>query len=201
MQNTAANFTRDRYLIVRSLLNQSSLGRFYNYVCKAAETGTPNMVDLLVPDTPFAYGDFVTDGLMVSLLPRVEEFSGLSLFPTYSYCRTYKSGDVLPKHRDRRSCEISVSLCLGFEAKEPWPLWIEGPQGTSSIILSPGDAVLYRGIECWHWREAFEGRLQAQLFMHYVEQTGPNAEWKFDKREAVGDPPTQDHHSIANPPR
>jgi hypothetical protein len=190
LKDTAAIFERDRYLVVRRFLNKALLGRFYGYVRKAAEAGTIGMEDTLVPDTPFAYGDFLTDGLMVSLLPRIEELTGLKLFPTYSYCRLYKHRDVLKRHHDRPACEVSVSLCLGFEATKPWPFWIEGPGGPSSIILSPGDAVLYRGIECTHWREAFDGEHQAQLFLHYVEQNGPNAEWKLDKREALGDPRT-----------
>jgi PKHD-type hydroxylase len=39
----------------------------------------------------------------------------------------------------------------------------------------------------WHWREPyFEGKWQAQVFLHYVDQNGPHAEWKYDKRESLG---------------
>jgi hypothetical protein len=189
MKDAAAKFERDRYLVIRALLEKSSLKRFYRYVCKAVDSGTAALVDSLLPDTPFAYGDFITDGLMASLLPRIEASSGLTLFPTYSYCRVYRHGDVLPRHTDRPACELSISLCLGFESNNPWPFWIEGPRGASSIILSPGDAVLYRGRECPHWRETFNGERQTQLFLHYVDQNGPFAQWKFDKRAALGDPP------------
>ena len=105
----------------------------------------------------------------------------MKLFPTYSYFRVYKRGDTLAKHMDRPSCEISVSLCLGFEEGKTWPIWIEGPGGKFSVSLQPGDALLYRGTECAHWREAFEGNGHAQVFLHYVNQNGPCAEWKFDK--------------------
>jgi hypothetical protein len=188
MKDEAAVFERDRYLVIPKLLEKPSLTRFYRYVCKAVEAPHGGLVDCLVPEAPFAYGDFITDGLMVSLQRRIEEASGLTLFPTYSYCRVYKHGDQLPRHRDRPACELSISLCLRCDPKKPWPLWIEGPQGASSIILQPGDAVLYRGIECFHWREVFDGEHQAHLFFHYVDQYGPNAQWKFDKRAALGDP-------------
>jgi hypothetical protein len=38
----------------------------------------------------------------------------------------------------------------------------------------------------WHWREEFKGTWQAQVFLHYVDQNGPHAEWKHDKREKLG---------------
>ena len=72
------------------------------------------------------------DGLLNTLVPEIEGASGLRLFPTYSYFRVYKKGDTLAKHTDRPACEISVTLCLGFEEGKPWPIWIEGWRG---IIL------------------------------------------------------------------
>ena len=132
-----------------------------------------------------APGDFFMDGLLMDLLPSAEEVSRLKLFPTYSYFRVYKRGDVLAKHTDRPSCEISLTLCLGYEAERPWPIFVEGPEGASSIELAPGDALFYRGIDCPHWREALDGEYTAQVFLHYVDQSGPYAEWKYDKRPAL----------------
>jgi hypothetical protein len=140
--------------------------------------------DTQVPDTPARYSAPRMELLLIELLPQIERASGLSLYPTYSYLRVYKYGDVLARHRDRPACEISVSLCLGYVADAPWPLWIEGPNGASAVTMQPGEGLLYRGTECPHWRQRFTGKEAAQVFLHYVEQNGPNAEWKFDKRRA-----------------
>lgn len=184
--DTATIFERDRYVVLPSLLKQPSLTKLYHYTCTVSELlAALSPGDDHVPGTPRAYGDFMMDGLLNSLQPEVERATGLALFPTYSYFRLYKHGDRLAKHTDRPSCEISVSLCLGFEDGKSWPLCIEGPKATSSVDLSPGDALLYRGTECPHWREVFEGNRQAQVFLHYVDQNGPNAEWKFDKRDST----------------
>jgi hypothetical protein len=32
--------------------------------------------------------------------------------------------------------------------------------------------------------------------MHYVDQNGPYAEWKFDKRAALGDPVKEEYHLV-----
>ena len=125
------------------------------------------------------------DGLLVDLLPAAEKITQLQLFPTYSYFRVYHRGDVLAKHTDRPSCEISLSLCLGFQGEKPWPLMVESAGGSSAVELNPGDGLLYKGIECPHWREPLNGDFTAQVFLHYVDQNGPYAEWKFDKRSEL----------------
>ena len=189
MIETAAVFERDRYVVLPALLKQPSLGQAYRYACTMSVRGLMGTSDEQVPNTPSGYGDFIMDGFLTSLLPEIEQASGLQLFPTYSYFRVYKNGDVLARHTDRPSCEISVTLCLGFAEEKSWPVWIEGPRGTSAIDLRPGDALLYRGIECAHWREAFEGKRLAQVFLHYVDQSGPHADWKFDKRDSIAELP------------
>jgi hypothetical protein len=45
--------------------------------------------------------------------------------------------------------------------------------------------MFYRGVECPHWREPLNGDHVAQVFLHYVDQNGPYAEWKYDKRPAL----------------
>ncbi len=182
---TSVLFERDRYVLLPSLLKDPELRHFYRYACQAARGTGCKPGDPQVPGTPCAYGDFMMDDLLAGLLPQIEIASGLALFPTYSYFRAYKEGDVLKRHTDRPSCEVSVTLCLGFEGGESWPLWVEGPGGVSRVSLGAGDALLYRGIECPHWRETYKGQLQIQVFLHYVNQKGPHAEWKFDKRETI----------------
>jgi hypothetical protein len=182
LKENASIFERNRYVVLPALLQNPALAQAYQYACLMASSGKMRTDDDQVSGTPSAYGDFIMDGLLEKLLPDIERACGEALFPTYSYFRVYKRGDILREHTDRPSCEISTSLCLGFEDGRSWPIWIKGPNGVFSADLQPGDALLYRGIECPHWRDAFEGSRQAQVFLHYVTQNGPNAEWKFDKR-------------------
>ena len=50
--------------------------------------------------------------LLLSVQPKMEKLTGLKLNPTYSYARIYKKGDVLNRHKDRFSCEISTTMNL-----------------------------------------------------------------------------------------
>ena len=78
-----------------------------------------------------------------------------------------------------------MTVNLGMDADAPWPIWIAGPMGIAAVALRPGDGLVYRGCDCFHWREPFPGRYLAQLFLHHVDRDGPNAQWKFDKRPAL----------------
>jgi hypothetical protein len=195
MRTTASQFSEQKYVLLPSLLQRSDAALLYDYARDWVRSGDWTG-DVQLPHTPARYGEPRMEALLVTLLPRIEAETGLSLHPTYSYLRVYKQGDVLARHTDRASCEISVSVSLGYEAETPWPLWIEGAQGATAVYMEPGDAVVYRGIECFHWRDAFHGERAAQVFIHYVDQHGPFAEWQFDKRRAVGVAPRLSAYSL-----
>ena len=160
--------------------------------------------DTQIPNTYSHYADPVMETLLVKMLPVMASETGLQLIPTYSYARIYKNGDILRRHKDRPSCEISTTLNLGGD---PWPIFIDGtgadtvideykgiikpnaPAGTK-VLLDPGDMLVYSGCELEHWREPFEGQVCGQVFLHYNHRNGPFAEKnKFDKRPLLGVPP------------
>ena len=160
--------------------------------------------DKQVPNTYSHYGDMVMETLLMKMLPVMKKETGLDLIPTYSYSRIYKNGDILRRHKDRPSCEISTTLNLGGD---PWPIFIDGtgadnvideyknihkpnaPPGTK-VLLEVGDMLVYSGCELEHWREPFEGEVCGQVFLHYNHINGPFAEKnRFEKRPMLGIPP------------
>jgi len=130
------------------------------------------------------YGDMLAETLLLSIKNEIENRIGLELIPTYGFFRLYKKGNDLVLHKDRNSCEISLSLCIGYEG-EQWPLYING----TPIYQEPGDLVIYRGCEVEHYRKPYEGTQQAQIFLHYIDKNGPNGEeFVYDGRPFVGLP-------------
>jgi len=161
--------------------------------------------DRQVPNTYSCYADIVMETLMMKVLPVMKKETGLNLIPTYSYSRLYKKGDILHRHKDRPSCEISTTLHLGGD---PWPIFIDGtgadnilsgsetttivkpgaPTGTE-VLLDVGDMLVYSGCDLEHWRKPFEGNICGQVFLHYNHVNGPFAEKnKFDGRPMLGVP-------------
>ena len=120
--------------------------------------------DPQVPNTYSNYADFAMETLMMKVLPVMQKETELQLIPTYSYARLYKKGDILKRHKDRPSCEISTTIHLGGD---PWPIFIDGtgadtvideykniikpdaPEGTK-VLLEVGDMLVYSGCELEH---------------------------------------------------
>ena len=146
--------------------------------------------DPQVPETYSHYSDIAMETLLEKLTEPMSKETGLNLIPTYSYARIYKKGDVLKRHKDRYSCEVSMTMNLGGD---PWPIYLE-PSGETDkegvkIDLEPGDALIYRGCEVEHWREVFEGENCGQVFLHYNDASGENAEEnRYDTRPFLGLP-------------
>lgn len=130
--------------------------------------------------------------LLVKKIPEVSRLVGEDVLPTYTYARWQTKGHQLPRHRDRPSCEISLSVNL--KKDKDWYIWIQKPTGEEvSINLNPGDAVLYLGCQADHWRNNFDGNEHIQLFLHYVRADGPKSWAFFDKlQQQKPTPPTTD---------
>ena len=168
--------------VARTLIERKYISPF--------ETMFGTWQDKQVPETYSHYADLVMEVLLVELMPLMQKVTGLKLTPNYSYARIYKKGDILKRHKDRFSCEISTTLNLGGD---PWPIYLE-PSGKENlkgikIILNPGDMLVYKGNELEHWREPFEGEQCTQVFLHYNNMNTKGSEENlFDKRPHLGLP-------------
>ena len=141
-----------------------------------------NWEDEQVPNAYSKYGDWVMETLLQYVRPIMKEKTKLDLIPPYSYARIYNKGNILKKHKDRPSCEISTTLNLGGNH---WSIYLEGIK----VDLQQGDMLIYSGCELEHWREPFEGDFCVQVFLHYNHANGKfGKENLFDKRPILGIP-------------
>ena len=147
------------------------------------------------------YGDPLFDTLLSLGTEKICELTGKDLVPTYSYHRLYTMGTELERHKDRPSCEISTTLCVGYDnsnvdaSKYPdwdWPMYVgpkDGEKGTDGmpIHMKPGDMLIYRGDAVEHWRDPLWGNNHAQVFLHYNEKDG-QYDIPYDGRPLLGMP-------------
>jgi predicted 2-oxoglutarate/Fe(II)-dependent dioxygenase YbiX/alkylated DNA repair dioxygenase AlkB len=174
------------YIHLKDFLDKDSCTELVTELRRLVEEGKTSK-DEQCPLSQAIHGAPVFDSLLEQLIPHFEQASGKKLLPTYAYARLYAPGDELKVHTDRPACEISATLTLGFDG-DVWPIYMgdEGKTNTSKIEMGVGDAVLYRGMDKYHWREPYkEGKWQAQVFLHYVDADGPHAGEKYDKREKL----------------
>jgi len=211
------NFKKDKFTVIEKAIDPKIANFIYNYFLMkrqvartmfdaryispfTTEFGVWN--DDQVPNTYSHYSDIAMETLLLAVQPIMEKQTGLKLIPTYSYARIYKKGDVLKRHKDRFSCEISTTLNLGGDS---WPIYIEPNSKMGGLIegkgyisnntkgikvnLKPGDMLVYRGNLLEHWREEFNGKDCAQVFLHYNDTATKGAKDNiFDKRKHLGLP-------------
>jgi hypothetical protein len=187
--DTVLEFKEKGYVHLKDFLHLDSCKELAKELKRLVEQ-KKTVKDEQCPLSEAIHGTATFDKLLEDLTPHFEAASGLKLFPTYSYARLYNTQDEeLKVHRDRPACEISATLTLDFEG-DVWSIFMganEDKSNATEIKMSVGDAVMYRGCDIYHWREPYkEGKWQAQVFLHYVDQNGPHAEWKYDKRESLG---------------
>lgn len=181
-------FEKNGYVLVKNAVSKEVVDLVTQYTL-IDETVNYNP-DLQVPGAHVKYADPLMESLLIKLQSVIEENTGKKVFPTYSFYRIYRPGDSLLPHKDRPSCELSITISLGYDYKNSnykWPIYVDG----TPFILEPGDLVCYRGVDLEHWRDVLEApkdSWHSQAFLHYVDVDGPFAEYKFDKRPEIGLP-------------
>jgi len=210
------SFKTRKYQVIRGALSKELANFIFNYMMLQRDA-----VDFMIknnkvnPFNPFIgtredkqipgayskYGDWVMETLLMYMIPIMKAKTGMELLPTYAYTRLYEKGNILKRHKDRPSCEISTTLHLGGNE---WPIFLD-PSGGDFVIdeyknihkpgapkgvqvdLKVGDMLIYSGCELEHWREPFQGKVCSQVFLHYNHANGPFAKTNlFDKRSILG---------------
>jgi hypothetical protein len=200
-------FKKNKYTIIRKAISKDLASFVANYflmqkqfydTCRERRYISPYETligyyegqDEQIPNTYSCYSDIAMETLLLKCQPKMEEATGLKLYPAYTYARIYKKGDELKRHKDRFSCEISTTMNLGGD---PWPIYLE-PSGETDkkgikVDLKPGDMLVYSGCELEHWRNKFKGKECIQVFLHYNNRKTLGAkENMFDKRPHLGLP-------------
>jgi hypothetical protein len=128
------SFKSNNYLVIKEALDSNVANFIYQYFSlkkQVARTLFDSRYisqftsywgvwsDPQAPETYSHYADVAMETLLQKVKPIMEEKTGLKLVETYSYARLYKKGDVLKRHKDRFSCEISTTMNLGGD---PWPI-------------------------------------------------------------------------------
>ena len=201
------SFKKNKYIVIRKAISKdlaTFIANYFNMKKQVFDTfkeyryispfedsfGYYETENEQIPNTYSHYSDIAMETLMLKCQPKMEEVTGLKLYPAYTYARLYKKGDELKRHKDRFSCEISTTMNLGGD---PWSIYLEpsGKEGKKGIKvdLKPGDMLVYSGCDLEHWREKFKGKECVQVFLHYNNSKTSGAKNNmFDKRVHLGLP-------------
>lgn len=163
------------YKLIKNFFTQEELNFLQRYCYNKLDLDKDYQLDYQ-SFSPAWYIDPLMNAVLDVKLPIVENESNLKLYPTYAYWRYYVFGATLIKHIDRPACEISITSCI--KKYDDWPIVVDGV----SFELKEGDALLYAGCEQEHGRPGiYKGEGMAQVFLHYVDQNGPNKDHAYDQ--------------------
>ena len=187
-------FEENSYLVIKNFIDKNMCGLLYHHVLSSAkrlnyidelygsgnyDKGIYGTFDDKQADGDYSkYGDPIFDALLELSTDQISFLTGKDLIPTYSYHRLYTTDTELKKHIDRPSCEISTTLCLGYDIKNlktdySWPMFVKTKDNNEiPLHLETGDMIIYKGCEIEHWREPFKGNNHAQVFLHYNQKNG-----------------------------
>jgi len=193
-------------IFIKEFLPKQILNLAYSY-CIIKYSNTKNFkIDNQTNSLIGEYGDFFMETLLDMSTSVVENNVKKNLWSTYSYFRIYDKGSDLSIHKDRPSCEYTVALCLGADPiNKPYEIFIGEEDNTSDYKyydelknwnryridhkypMVPNNAVIFKGMDKIHWREMCTHDHFITVFLHYVDQEGPYKEFKFDKRQMLGE--------------
>lgn len=195
-------FNKDKYKIVKNVLSSDELELTLNYLLIRRQcfdtmmqrkfisqfnTDFGTRSDTQVPGVWSCYSDPLMETILLKIKPLMEKTTKLKLNENYSYCRIYEKGSELKYHLDRESCEISATMNIGGD---PWPIHFEYPETKKklAITLKPGELIIYKGCDLYHWRNPFDGEMCIQVFLHYTDINSKYKDIRFDNRPHIGLP-------------
>ena len=194
------SYKKNSYLVVKNAIPVDVANLVYDYFIMKRrtfitlkESGYISKFDVdwgeydkQVPTAYAHYADLAMETILDILTPKMSKLTKLDLTPTYSYARIYGKGDILHKHTDRYSCEVSTTLNLGGDM---WPICLIDKNGKhKEIKLNPSDMLIYNGCELEHWRDEFKGDICSQVFLHYNIKNDKADTNLYDNRLHLGLP-------------
>ena len=138
-------FKEKKYIVIKNAISYELANFGFNYLLLKRDAvawmyqnnylseftpGFGRWNDQQVPNTYSCYSDFFMETLMMKVLPIMQQYTDMNLIPCYTFTRVYKKGDILKRHSDRPSCEISTTLHLGGD---PWTIFLD-PTGQKTVI-------------------------------------------------------------------
>ena len=214
-------FEKDGYLVVKDLWDPEELYHpvpdmkgMVNYWGKNTDQFNYDPLENQVEGSFSRYWHPQYRTIHSSIRLKLEKIINRKLYNTYYYDRYYFPGLELTKHCDRAACEISVTVHISTNLPDDmkdWPVKIKTPDTyvdkkksnvlvpgeERSVILNPGDGMIYKGCERPHWRDPMPiPRVRKrdkllrrklpeyyyhQIFFHYVLQDGERAHCAWDK--------------------
>ncbi|CAJ1957016.1 unnamed protein product [Cylindrotheca closterium] len=118
--------------------------------------------------------------VLFEMKPILEAWAGIELEPSIAYgFRLYRNESRLWMHVDRTQTHVISCIYHIASSKDadPWPIVVEDFDGhTNSVVLKPGDILLYESAKTFHGRPSrFKGTFYTSVLVHFYPKEGWNS--------------------------
>lgn len=163
----------DQFVALRNLFSPLQLAHLRTYFRAVEREGYLSRSDSQVHRRRSCYREPLSTAIHQQLVGLISAITGQPLRASYSFFGVYLPGAVLEKHKDRPQCEWNLSLIWDTRPEKDraraWPIYLEVDGRVRRVNLGMGDALLYRGTELFHWRNAQPARsFTTATFFHFV---------------------------------
>ena len=202
MEAYADLFREHRHLVLAEMLGEPLRSIVHQYSLKRALHSPETSWGSLLRGTPVFYGDPLAETLLELFEQTATEFSGTSLDLAFAELFVYGRSAAANPQLARDAAEVRLTIYVGSESGDPWPLLIDIDGSTTVVELGPGDALLHRPSSDPVARPMLADGHVVELQLNFVDRDGPHAALRFDGREEIGGLPSiRDQPSASAPLR
>lgn len=164
----------EQYLHIPNLISPLQVAALRAYTRRRRQAGPLQYEDDQYTRRYYRVYDPVLNFLHQHLLQVLGSLVPDQLRTSYNVISYYTDTELIP-HVDREPCIWNISVQLDSQPAAcegaPWPLYLHTHHGDTPVMLTAGDALIYKGREMTHWRDKLPaGREETVLLFHFVDQ-------------------------------
>jgi len=176
------------FTLLRELMGKDLLQQMRQYLLRRYQTGRFSDCEQC-PGSQWIYDDPGLVEVHKALVEPLRQRTGIELAKSFVIVRRYVKGSELPPHIDREAAQFVLSVTVANSDNRVWPLYLSDRKPESgwtktavhAVNLPPGDGVLFKGGDLYHWRQPLQSDWHLQVFFFFVDKSGPFAEHADDK--------------------
>ena len=137
MIDTVKFFKEKKYVLIKEMIPKdiAKVATQYSHYDRA-RMFQPETENAQIPGSHSVYGDPLMETLLNFGRKTIEKSTGLELWPTYSYYRLYKVGDMLKRHKDKTLALLTGFILGSLNIIWPWKAV------TQSLVINGEEKVI-----------------------------------------------------------
>jgi hypothetical protein len=159
-----------KFFTLENIFQDSELEYMNDHILKNYKSELRNEENIVIVNSSYGgHTDFAWEQLN-KLTTIIEKITSKKVEPVNPYCRVYFNDAYLNRHIDRDNLEWTLTVCLGNNLSNDWPIFIEVDEKVIELPNKVGVCYLIEGTKIPHWRNKLicdENGYSTHMFLHW----------------------------------